>query len=286
MRPITKLFLGTTAATAAASAYICRTYIYVGDYLEVSPYNPSNLPLLTRVNNSVFGTTDDVKNNLAVRLSNPGKNELAYDFFEKELDAATSKKILQKYKTNEEVLGAMQKALLLGPTLWPHRFVISKYFHNKVPSNSRISGFKPLEPELRQTDVEKLPELAQNFPLLPYNPKLNYIWDREDIVKYTRPFPQGSVIFGIFTQADHGKRSNGGYSNFLFGSDLLPVAMVHRIEYYTKKDKYDRDILVFRLTNVSSFTAPNSPVFVDETNGLHEFMTRTMVLDMIRGIEY
>jgi hypothetical protein len=225
MRPITKLFLGTAAATAATSTYICQKYIYVGDYLEIAPYNPRYLSLFTRFKNSFFGTNDDVRNNLAVKLSNPAKNELIYDYFEKELDARTSKKILLKYKTNEEILGAMQKALFLGPTLWPHRFVISKYFRNKVPSNSRICGFKPLEPELERVDVDKLPKGFLNFPLLPFNPKLNYIWGREDIIKYNKPFPQGSIIFGMFTQADYGKRSNGGYSNFLFGSDLLPVAI-------------------------------------------------------------
>lgn len=287
MGTFTRLFLGSTVLAGAASAYVTKYYIYVGDYHETPPFNSASLPWHKKLKYQLLGSSDDVAGTLGSKLVNPGKNVPIYDYFEKELDPATSRKILDKYKTNEEILGAMQKALFLGPTLWPHRFVISKYLGSKSPSNDRISGYTPIEPALKQFDLSTATEKAYGSPfaLLPHSSKYPYIWDKDDIVKHNKPFGIGSIIFGMFTFADSGTRSDGGYFNFLFGSDVFPVTMLHRIEYFTKKNPLGDPTLVFRLTNVSQFTAPGSPLFVDDTDGLHEFMTRTMVLDMVRGID-
>ena len=283
MRLFTKFFFGTALA-ATGSSVIAKNYVYAGDYHEVSPFDFKRLSWTGKLRYLFINARDNAAKDGALRAANPNNNQTSFDYFEKELDPATSKCLLEKYKTNDEMLGAMQKALFLGPTLWPHRFLIGAYLHSKTPGNDRITGFAKLEPSLKDIDPKELPRGFMNAPLLPNFPKLNYIWNKDDITKYDKPFEKGSIIFGMFTMGEHGNRPNGGYFNFLFGSDYFPFTTVHRAEYFTKQNLAGDPVLVLRLTNASQFTAPNSPMFVDKTNGLHEFMTRTIVLDMTRGM--
>ncbi|KAH3672213.1 hypothetical protein WICMUC_004403 [Wickerhamomyces mucosus] len=296
------LFTSSILGTVGTFYFITKNYyIYIDDYLEIPPpYINSQHSLINNLKHK-FGidTGDDIKLSNSIKWANPNNNESSFDYFEKKLNFKDTKLFLTKFKTNEERLSIIEKKVLLGPTLMFHRFLISNYFQLKNPEFNRISGYSKFESKKlssfnpnQSNDISPLafpfwqPFFPPGLKSLPTNENLNYVWNSKDILKYENsPLPASTIIYGMFSVLGHGKRNNGGWYDFSFGGDLIPASMVHRCEYYTIKDEKNRDNLVIRLTNVASLIAPNSPKFIDDTNGLHELMTRTMVLDIVRGIQ-
>lgn len=286
-----KALLSTTALGAGVSYLISTNYIYVGQYIEEPPYQRSQKSLTTKFKHYLgFDTGDDVSLSKSYKLANPLNNPSAYDYFEKRMTAEETKKFFAKFKTEEERIAILQKHVLLGPTLMFHRFIISPYFQY-YRNGARMSACSAFEPELKT--VEPTPAFTFPQPIFPstiesypQSSKTPYAWSAEDIAPLTKPLPRSTIVYGMFSVLDYGKRSsNGSYFDFSFGGDLIVASMVHRVEYYTVKDEKSEDNLVVRLTNVAQLSFPDAPKFTDDTNGLHELMTRTMVLDVVRGIK-
>lgn len=275
-----------TVIGGSAAYLVGKTYIYVGTYHEAPAFRAGDLSLPSRLKYNFFGSNDDVLSTKSAKICNPNKNPVTHDYFEKEIDVETTKKILAKYKTNDELLAAMQKALLLGPTLWPHRFIVSPYLKSKDPNN-RIAGFSYFEPALKNVDVASQPKTALfDIPLLPSNPSLKYLWNADDIKSSKGPLAPHTIIYGMFDFIENGKRSDGGFFSLAFGSDLGAGSAIHRFDYFVKKNDKGEKQLVFRMVNATFALPKGSPAPPDDTKGLHEFMTRTIVLDIIRGLEY
>lgn len=164
--------LGITGV--ALFGYYANTTIYVGPYFEKNSFNAKNLSFTDKLKYNLFGSADDISVSKSAKLVNPHKNPVGYDFYETRLDAETTSKILSKFKTNEEMLFELQKGFLTGPTLYVHRFLLSRYFKSQG-ENNRIAGFTKIEPELKNVDLESLPKTKRfDFPLLPKSTKLNY----------------------------------------------------------------------------------------------------------------
>lgn len=270
--------------TFTAIYYTQKTQIYTGPYLEKNPFDESKYSLAQRLKYKILGNNDNVIHSKSFKLTNPNGNTPSFDHYEQTLDKETTAKVLAKHKTNEEILKLIEKGYFKGPTLWFHQYALSAYFQFKSPFN-RIAGFTAWEPELKKLDVSKLPKTAIfDFPLLPENKDLKYVWKASAVEKEKGLLPLNTVVYGLFDVIDYGKRTNGGYYDVSFGSDLLPATMIHRFEYEIVENQKHEQNLVFRLTNVSQFTAPTKNIFTDETGGLHEFMTRTIVQDIIREV--
>jgi len=268
-----------------AAGYYVKTNIYKGPYLEENPFNESNYSLIQKLKYNIFGNSDNIKYSKSTKVTNPNGNASCFDYYQQTLDKETTSKILSKYKTNEEILKLLEKGLFKGPTLWFHQFFISNYFKNKGDFN-RIAGFTTFEPELKKLDIGKVPKVGFfGFPMLPKTDKLKYVWNGNEIDSEKQLLPLNSVVYGIFSVLDYGKRSNGGYYDVGFGNDLLEANMVHRLEYEVLKNhKGEADKMVIRVVNIGHFVPPTKEVFTDETGGLHEFMTRTIVHDCIREL--
>ncbi|KAH3681460.1 hypothetical protein WICPIJ_007539 [Wickerhamomyces pijperi] len=291
-----KLLLTTTAIGAGAGYFITTNYIYTGKYLEEAPYSRSQKSPLTKFYHQLgLDTGDDVKLSKSVKIANPLHNPSAYDYYETRLTAEETKKFFTKFPTAQDRILQLQKHTLLGPTLYFHRFVISPYFRDYM-NGARMSAFSHFEPKL--THDQSKPAFNFPQPIFPpglecyeHNPQLNYVWTGDDVVNATKPLTPGTVIYGMFSalgngvRAGYGGSSKAGYWDFSFGGDLIAASMVHRVEYYTVLDEKSEENLVIRLTNVAQLSGKNAPQFVDDTNGLHEFMTRTIVWDVVRGIQ-
>lgn len=284
MGRVLKYTLLASVPTLAIAYYTQTKKIYSGPYLERNPFDETKYSLAQRLKYKVIGNNDNALYSKSSKLTNPNGNTPVFDYYEQTLDKETTAKVLAKYKTNEEILKLIEKGFLAGPTLWFHQIVLSAYFQYKSPHN-RIAGFTTWEPELKKLDVSKLPKTAIfHFPLLPENKDLKYVWKGRDVDNHKGLLPLNTIVYGLFDVIDYGKRTNGGYYDIGFGSDVLPATAVHRVEYEVVKNEKKEENLVFRLVNLSQFTAPTKDLFKDETGGLHEFMTRTVIHDVIREV--
>ncbi|CCH42186.1 putative secreted protein [Wickerhamomyces ciferrii] len=282
MGRFTKATLLLSVPSLAAGYYIKNT-VYNGEYREVNPYYEAPKTFIQSVKSKVLGDADNFHNSLTQKVLNPNKTVPLYDFYEQRLDTETTNSILQKYKTNEDFLKALERGFFLGPTLWFHRFLLSPYFKSQGDHN-RIGGFTYFEPELKNLDINKLPKGFIQIPLLPENKKLRYVWTADDIDQNKGLLPSNTIVYGLFNVIDHGVRSNGGYYDVTAGNDLLPQNGGHRLEYEIVENEKKEKNLIIRLVNISLFTTSKEK-FVDETKGLHEFMTRTIVHDVIRELK-
>lgn len=275
-----KATLILSVPTIAAGYYLNK--VYTGAYLEQNPFNDSKYSLIRRIQNKTFGSCDNLLYSKSEKIANPNGNPVSFDFYEYKLDKETSAKVLAKYKTNEELLKVLEKGFFQGPTLWFHQYILTPYFKSKGAFN-RIAGYTAFEPELKKLDISKLPKTAYfHFPLLPENKNLKYVWKGSEIDSHKGLLPINTIVYGLFDVVDYGKRTNGGYYDVTFGSDLLDATMVHRLEYEVVKNGKNEENLVFRFVNAGHLIAPTKQIFTDETGGLHEFMTRTIVHDVVR----
>lgn len=280
MGRLAKATLILSVPAIAAGYYLNK--VYTGPYLEQNPFNDSKYSLLQKIKYKTIGSNDNAIYSKSAKIANPNRNPSAFDFYEYTLDKETSAKVLAKYKTNEELLKVLEKGYFQGPTLWFHQYILTPYFKSKGAFN-RIAGFTAFEPELKKLDVSKLPKTAIfGFPLLPENKKLKYVWNGSEIDAQKGLLPVNTIVYGLFDVVDYGKRTNGGYYDVTFGSDLLDATMVHRLEYEVINNEKNEENLLFRFVNVGHLIAPTKQVFTDGTKGLHELMTRTIVHDVVR----